>query len=56
MDDTVQKFLDALDNLINADGPWPEKANRIKDESSSSLDEFLSWFELDEDGEDRIAE
>lgn len=46
---------EAIAAVINDKGTWQEKAQAVIDECGSWLDEFLDWFEIDGDGEVRVA-
>lgn len=52
MESQIKAVLDAIENLVNYEDQWKDKAKMILDNSvDSSLDEFLSWFEFDEEGD-----
>jgi hypothetical protein len=45
----IEKLLEAITEVVKADGPYKEKAEAIKaacsDEDEVNLEEFLGWFE-----------
>jgi hypothetical protein len=49
MSDEIKKFLELLREVVNGEGSWKERRQRIWDESDeqdkTNLAEFAAWFD-----------
>jgi hypothetical protein len=49
MSKEIETLLSLIDTIVNAEGTWKEKRDKIMDEASdndkSNLAEFAGWFE-----------
>jgi hypothetical protein len=49
MEQKIAAFLDAIGEVVSAEGSWQEKKNRILEEATedqkTNLYEFIAWFD-----------
>lgn len=49
----IRNFIKAISDIVDAPGSWKEKRDAILNaDEADDLDEFLSWFEIEELNED----